>query len=131
MHNHDFKQGDKVCMLDDPTFRQDTVRILTGEVVCKWTSPRGDEFSYTILLDNSGGLRSGVPGIFVYGSLNDLREIITKGIEGAVDDADREVNRLFKKLEKAQQIQKPLRQLHREWMQGLKGPAADTQTKET
>lgn len=131
MHNHDFKQGDKVCMLDDPTFRQDTVKILTGEVVCKWTSPRGDEFSYTILLDNGGGLRSGVPGIFVYDSLNDLREIITKGIEGAVDDADREVNRLFKKLEKAQQIQKHLRQLHREWMQGLKESAADTQTKET
>lgn len=132
MPNHDFQVGDKVCMLEDPMFHGHSIKILTGEIIQRSGSSKSDEFIYTIFCDKGAGIRPGVCGIFVYGSLDDLRESITKGIEGAVDDADREVNRLFKKLEKAQQIQKHLRQLHREWMQSLKESAADAQTpKET
>ena len=126
MPNHDFPIGQKVFLLNDPTFRRGDIRILTGKISNKSTSPRGDEFSYNIMLDD-GGLHLGVPGIFVYDSLDELQAVITKGIEDAVDDADREVNRLFKELEKAQKIQKHLRILHHEWLQEVREHAADAQ----
>ena len=131
MPNHDFQVGDKVCMLEDPMFHGHSIKILTGEVVQRSASPRGDEFIYTIFCDKGAGIRPGVCGIFVYGSLDELRDVITKGIEAAVDDADKTVNRLFLKLDKAQRDQKRLRTLHREWLMELKEHDANSQKETT
>ena len=83
MPNHNFQIGQRVYTTDDPHFQTNAIRIIEGVVEGKWTSPRGDEFTYDIRHDN-GTLYRSVSGISVYGSGKELHDAVMRNLEGAI-----------------------------------------------
>ena len=117
MCNHDFQIGQRVYTTNDPHFQTNDIRILEGVVEGKWTSPRGDEFTYDIRQDN-GTLYRNVFGINVYGSGKELHDAVMHNLEGAIEDADRWLRYYANHLELAKNDKERLQELQYEWVHG-------------
>lgn len=128
MYSHDFQVGDKVWTVADPHFQKDVIKILEGVVESKWTSPRGDEFTYDIRHVN-GIVYRNVFGINVYGSLEDLHDAVTHDLENAVENAYREIHQRSVQLTKAEHDKERLLQMLLEWRQEVGGCSSDKQMK--
>lgn len=126
MYSHDFQVGDKVWTIADPRFQKDVIKILEGVVESKWTSTRGDEFTYDIRHAN-GIVYRDIPGIFVYDSLETLRDAITHDLENAADNADMSVSYYTRHLEDAKHDKERLQRLLQEWRQEIRGCSPDAQ----
>ena len=94
MINHDFKKGQSVCTLADPQFTGDVFEILIGTVIKKDRFVGTDEVAYDIQT-NDGIKFSNIPGIYVYGSVQDLHEDVLRILENNVKDMNKRVDKLI------------------------------------
>ena len=121
MANHDFKKGQSICTLLYPSLETDNIQILIGTITQKYRAPTetANEFCYDFQTSD-GRVFHNRPGIYVYGSLEELYEDVMHDLDNAVEDSDKFVQKCSKDLAAAKRECQRIKALHKKWTRLMK-----------